>query len=174
MTDITDIYRDERIVATYASHDSLAQAKSVLKTKLGLPDSSINIIKPDDKASGDKLEGSPQKIGQKMWHIHLLYSLVGLIVGMICAFILVQFGPSLAQQNPMFTYIALISPGIFIGVFVAGLQSLKPQHDRANMQAVESKKEGLWTLVIDTQKSSISREDIVSEVKHTHYENLKA
>ncbi|WP_232364936.1 hypothetical protein [Salinimonas marina] len=57
------------------------------------------------------------------------------------AWLLVSFGPALTQNNPLFTYIAMISPGIFIGLFIAGLISLRP--DRSE--------------VIDTVRHAIRR-----------------
>lgn len=86
----------------------------------------VMLIEPDDSEFSRKLEGDSKAIGKMMWYSHLLLGVAGLAVGLITAYLLVNIGPALTRQNPVATYIALISPGIFIGLFVAGLLSLRP------------------------------------------------
>lgn len=93
----------------------------------------VTLIEPDDNEFNRKLEGDSESLGKMMWYSHLLLGAAGLAVGLITAYLLVNIGPALTQQNPMFTYIALVAPGIFLGVFVAGLLSIRP--DR--MQIIE-------------------------------------
>ena len=86
----------------------------------------VTLIEPDDSDFNRKLEGDSKALGKMMWYSHLLLGAAGLVVGLITAYLLVNIGPALTQQNPLATYIAVISPGIFIGLFVAGLLSLRP------------------------------------------------
>jgi len=173
MSAITNNTFDERIIATYASADKAEQAKIVLRRKLGLQDKSIEIISPNDNKTGEKLEGKSKAVGSNMLRLHLKYASIGLIVGLVAAFLLVSFGPTLTQSSPVFTYIALISPGIFIGTFYAGLRSLKPEHDQVNQQAVKAKQEDYWTLLIDTHDTSVSKEALCEEIKETSCVEIK-
>lgn len=163
---------DDRVTASYSTHDDAKQAKAVLMRKLGLSDTSITLIEPNDTTPSRKLEGKSAPIGKKMLLLHLKYPAIGLLVGMIIAFLLVQFGPAFAQKSPMFTFIALISPGIFIGAFYAGFRSLKPEHDLVNQDVVESTEKNQWSLLIGTEQTDISKEEICEELKHTNYVNM--
>lgn len=174
MSAITNNMFDDRVIATYASVDKVKQAKIVLKRKLGLTDNKIEIIAPNNGVISQKLEGNSKAIGSNMLKLHVKYATIGLVVGMIAAFLLVKFGPALTQSNPMFTYIALISPGIFIGTFYAGLRSLKQEHDIVNQQAVKAKQEDYWTLMVDTQDTDISKEAICEEIKDTSCVEVKS
>lgn len=167
MTGITSNNLDQRVAATYPSKDKATQAKVILTRKLGLNEKSIKIIEPQDDATGEKLEGSSKSVGRKMLSLHLVYPLVGLIIGMIIAFLLVSYGPLFTQNSPMFTYVALISPGIFIGVFVAGLRSLKPEHDGVNMTTVNAKQNNRWTLLVKTNNANVTKDELCEEIKQT-------
>jgi len=57
----------------------------------------------------------------------------------------------LTQNNPLFTFIAMISPGVFIGLFTAGLFNLRP--DR--------------TEIIDTVRHAIRRKHFAVVVNLT-------
>jgi hypothetical protein len=164
---------DDRVIATYSSRESLSRAKLVLMTKLGLSESCLQTIKPDDQATETKLEGKPKPIGKNMLRIHLWYSAIGLLIGLLIAQLLIEFGPTIASSNPMFTYIAFISPGIFIGVFSAGFRSLKPERDVVNMHAVSAKDKNQWTLVVNSDDTDLSKTEIVEEIKHTDCTEVK-
>ena len=84
-----------------------------------------------------------------------IYSLgfAGLAVGLIAAFLLTQFGPALTKQNPLFTYIALISPGLFIGLFIAGLMGLRPDRNEVIQTVRHAVRYGKVALVINLKKS---------------------
>jgi hypothetical protein len=173
MTAIINNMLDDRVAATYETKDDIHQAKIVLTRKLGIRESRVKIIAPSDNMEGVKLEGKSKKIGTNMLMLHVRNTLLGLVMGMIIAFLLVQYGPALTQNNPMFTYIALISPSIFIGMFFAGFRSLKPEHDIINQHAVKAQQEKYWTLLIETKDMDISKDAICEEIKHTHCVELK-
>lgn len=78
---------------------------------------------------------------------------IGLLVGLLFAFILVEFGPALTQQNPLFTYIALISPGIFTGLFIAGLLGLRPDRSQIIQTVRHAVRRKKVALVINLEKS---------------------
>lgn len=173
MTAIINNLLDERVAATYKTKDDVTQARIVLLRKLGLRDSNVKIIAPNDEFQGRKLEGRSKKIGSNMLRLHLRHTLFGFVIGMAIAFLLVQFGPALAQNNPFFTYIALISPGVFIGLFYAGLRSLKPEHDAINQQAMKAKEENYWTLLVETQDEKVTKDAICDEIQQTQCVEVK-
>lgn len=174
MTAIINNTLDDRVAATYKTKDDINQAKLVLTRKLGLRESKVKIIAPNDNMEGAKLEGNSERVGNNMLMSHIRNTLLGFVIGMIIAFLLVQFGPALTQNNPIFTYIALISPSIFIGMFFAGFRSLKPEHDIINQHAVKAQQENYWTLLIETKDMDVTKDAICEEIQQTHFVELKS
>ena len=87
-----------------------------------------------------------------MWYSHLILGGAGLLIGMIVAYVLVEFGPALTQNNPLFTYIAMISPGIFIGLFVAGLLSLRPDRTEIIDVVREAVRNKRYAVIVNLRK----------------------
>lgn len=164
---------DERVLATYTSRDKVNQAYVVLRRKLGLADASMQILGPKHSKLSETLEGNSELIGQSMLILHICYASLGLVSGLLLATLLVQYGPPLFNNSPVFTYIALISPGIFIGLFIAGLRSLKPERDPINISIVESAQAGDWALVIDTDSLPVSKNAVVEEIESTGCLDIK-
>lgn len=155
-----DNFRAELISAKHtqvaAVFDSEQEAKSSadeLAQQTAINANQITMIDPNDKKLSQKLEGSSSAIGKSMWHSHLALGGLGLIVGLIAAFLLTQFGPALTQQNPMFTYIALISPGLFIGLFIAGLIGLRPDRTEIINTVRHAVRERRYALIINLKES---------------------
>lgn len=174
MNAVTDVPFDSRVIATYSSSEKVDRAKTILKTKLGLGSSNIKLITPNDDAIGKKLEGSSRQVGKSMLRSHFIYALLGLAVGIVLAALLVEYGPALTRNNPLFTYIAFSGPALYIVTIGGGVKALKPQHDPVNMKAVKAKEEGCWSLMVSTENTSITKDDIVEELKHTDCTKLEA
>ncbi|NVK54407.1 MAG: hypothetical protein HWE26_02225 [Alteromonadaceae bacterium] len=120
---------DAKHIQVASIFDSKETAKDAIDTVVRSTDvdsQQITLVQPGDTEFNRKLEGDSKALGKMMWYSHLILGASGLAVGFIVAYLLVSFGPALTQQNPLATYIAMISPGVFVGVFVAGLLSLRP------------------------------------------------
>ncbi len=167
MTDFSLHVTDKRVAAIYLSKEQVLSASAVIRRRLGLPERKVKVISPNESKPERKLEKRSEKVGANMFNLHYFYGALGLVIGMVIAYLLVTFGPVWTQQNPVFTYIALISPGLFVGLFIAGFLSLKPEHDPINQETIEKQDEGKWTLVVDTEDTSCSRDDVVKEMETT-------
>lgn len=143
-----------------AVFDSQSEADDSVQTvrNAGIDSEQITLIRPMDSHFSEKLEQQSQKIGKSLWRSHLMLGAVGLLVGLFAAFLLVMFGPELTRNNPMFTFIALISPGLFIGLFVAGLLGLRPDRDEMIQTVRAAIRRKKFALVIDLQKEQSSSE----------------
>lgn len=115
-----------QVAAVYDSVDSVKHSIDDITSGTDIERSQITIVDPQDDHFSEKLEGASAPLGKKLWHSHLVLGGSGLLLGLVVAYLLVQFGPALTQNNPLFTYIALISPGLFLGLFAAGLMGIRP------------------------------------------------
>ncbi|MBF7073424.1 hypothetical protein ISG33_08450 [Glaciecola sp. MH2013] len=158
---------DHRIAAVYDEREKIEEARSLLKKRFNLDEKNIKILKPNESSVSAKLEGESAAIGKQMISDHFLYAFASFVFGMLVAVLLVGFGPAMFSNNPLFTFVALISPGIFMGVFYAGMRSLKPERDTINQAALKANNENNWTLLIDVEAVNVSKQKIVDEIKQT-------
>lgn len=153
-----------QIASVFESRENAHRAiQNVVKTSV-VEAPQVTLIEPGDTEFNRKLEGDSKALGNMMWYSHLILGGAGLIIGLIVAYFLVEFGPAMTQQNPIFTYIALISPGLFVGLFVAGLISLRP--DRTKIievvrSAIKSKR---YAVIVNLRKGQ-SASDISAMLK---------
>lgn len=151
-----------QVAAIFDDEQQATQGITTLKTQTNLSPQQITLIHPHDQGFSAKLEKASEKVGKRLWHSHLILGAAGIVTGLLFAFTLVNIGPALTQNNPLFTYIALVSPGLFIGLFVAGLIGLRPDRD-AIVQTVRSAiRRGKYALVIN-----LNQQQSVTEVRNT-------
>lgn len=158
---------DDRVFATYETKDKLYQAKVILRKKLGLNDKHLEVIPPATDNISETLEGKSEQVAKSMFSLHFKYPMIGLALGFITALVLVLFGPALFTNSPLFTFIAFLSPGIFLGAFYAGLRSLKPERDAVNLSVVSASQKHNWTLLVQTEEVSVSKQAIIEELQST-------
>ena len=115
-----------QVAAVYDNEKDAQESVDELTSATDIGQHQITVINPSDQDFSEKLEQDSQKLGSRMWYSHIIFGTAGLIAGLIVAWVLVTVGPALTQNNPLFTFIAMISPGIFIGLFMAGLFNLRP------------------------------------------------
>ena len=147
-----------QVAAVFPSKIKVQEVLEIVQEETSVEASQIEIIEAGDPNMSEKLERNSASIGKSMWSSHLLLGSVGLVVGLVAASLLTLFGPALTQQNPLFTYIAMISPGIFVGLFVAGLISLRP--DRSE--------------IIDTVRHAIRRKHYAVIINMKKHQSVKA
>ncbi|GGW87701.1 hypothetical protein [Alteromonas halophila] len=142
-----------QLAAVFDSHDEAEATARQLEADCSVSSEQIVIMDPGEAHLSDKLERDAGSIKKKMLNSHLLLGFIGLLAGLILAAILVTVGPALTQQNPVFTFIALISPGFFIGLFAAGLFSLRPDRSALIDTVRHAVKEKRSALIVNLKRS---------------------
>lgn len=159
-----------QVAAVFPSKIKVQEVLEIVQEETSVEASQIEIIEAGDPNMSEKLERNSASIGKSMWSSHLLLGSVGLVVGLVAASLLTLFGPALTQQNPLFTYIALISPGIFIGLFIAGLIGLRPDRNQVIQTVRHAVRFGKVALVINLKKSQSSSK--VSQLLKQHTDKV--
>jgi len=159
-----------QVAAVFPSKRKVQEVLEIVQEETSVEASQIEIIEAGDPNMSEKLERNSASIGKSMWSSHLLLGSVGLVVGLVTAFLLTLFGPALTQQNPLFTYVALISPGIFIGLFIAGLIGLRPDRNQVIQTVRHAVRFGKVALVINLEKSQSSSK--VSQLLKQHTDKV--
>ncbi|GFD68514.1 hypothetical protein [Alteromonas sp. KUL106] len=145
--------KELQVAAIFSSNQKVQEVIQIVTDNTNIEGSQIEVIEASDPDMSKKLERNSESIGKSMWTSHLLLGSVGLAVGLLTAFLLTQFGPALTKQNPLFTYIALISPGLFIGLFVAGLIGLRPDRNEVVQTVRHAVRYGKVALIINLKES---------------------
>lgn len=159
-----------QVAAVFPSKQKVQEVLEIVKDNTSVEASQVEIIEAGDPKMSEKLERNSASIGKSMWSSHLLLGSIGVVLGLITAFLLTQFGPALTQQNPLFTYIALISPGLFIGLFIAGLIGLRPDRNEVIQTVRHAVRYGKVALVINLKKSQSSSK--VSQLLKQHSDKV--
>ena len=159
-----------QVAAVFPSKIKVQEVLEIVQEETSVEASQIEIIEAGDPHMSEKLERNSASIGKSMWSSHLLLGSVGLVVGLVTAFLLTLFGPALTQQNPLFTFIALISPGIFIGLFIAGLIGLRPDRNQVIQTVRHAVRFGKVALVINLKNSQSSSK--VSQLLKQHTDKV--
>ena len=145
--------KELQVAAIFSSNKKVQEVIQIVTDNTNIEGSQIEVIEASDPNMSKKLERNSESIGKSMWTSHLLLGSVGLAVGLLTAFLLTQFGPALTKQNPLFTYIALISPGLFIGLFVAGLIGLRPDRNEVVQTVRHAVRYGKVALIVNLKES---------------------
>lgn len=136
-----------------AVFDSEAAAKNAVKSLVSegaINLQNIELVEPRDRAFEEKLEPEKDGIARTLAKSHLILGAVGLLAGLLLSALLVTVGPQLAQSNPVLTFVPLTLICVFLGLLVAGLISLRPDHDLLIQRSRKAKNSDRWSVVVHT------------------------
>lgn len=145
--------KNTQLAAIFSSHKEAEEAVQALTSDTAIASEQIAVLSPDESELSRKVEADSRSVGKRMLTSHVAMGGIGLVVGLLIASVLVNTGPLLTQQNPIFTYIALISPGLFIGMFVAGLFSLRPDRSELIETVRHALKEKRVALIVNLKNA---------------------
>ena len=140
-----------KVAGVYAESLSAKQAIKLLCNKGGFKLHEINLVPPNDAHFAEKVEPDDKGIGRTLLASHLVFGSIGLVLGLMFATILTLFGPALTTSSPLMVFIALAPMGAFIGLLVAGIMSLRPDHDGLIKQTRHATNHQQWTVVVQTK-----------------------
>lgn len=153
--------KPSKLAAVFDDKQKALNAKQTLVSEGHFEQQDIEVIHPKDNHTSEKIEPESNAIARFITRSHLVFGGIGLLVGLAIASALVTSGPMMTQSSPLHTYIALAVVGSFIGLLLAGLLSLRPDHDPLINDTVSAKRHHLWTLIVQT--------DSRKNLKKAHY-----
>lgn len=148
---VIDERHSGKVAGVYEQEVSAQQAIQDLKDKGGFSSEEVSLIPPNDPKFGQKLEPDSRGIGQTLLKSHLIFGSYGLVVGLVIAALLTIYGPTLTTSNPQMVFIALAPAGTFVGLLIAGLVTLRPDHDALINQTRQATSHNKWTVVVQTK-----------------------
>lgn len=142
-------FSDHRVGAVLSEKAAVRQLQDDLLNERLVQQQQLTLLGPQQSDPEKQLISKPDpELASNMLNWHIYLGAIGLILAFLLAGWLVNYGPMFTQANPYLTFIALLSPGLFLGLFASGLVSLRPDKDPFNQAALSKVAQGKWLLII--------------------------
>lgn len=139
-----------KVSAVYTSEFSAKSAIENIMNELSLNQQQISLVAPHDLNYERKIEPNSQKVGRTLFKTHAIGGSCGIALGLIGGIILGLYGPTYTQSSATLTIAAAGLFGLFAGLLVAGLFSLRPDQDAVVNETRQATEENKWVIVIHT------------------------
>ena len=136
-------------VAAVFQRQSLARGVARrLRAELGLQASQVQVVAPEDRHPGRKLEPEGQGIVRTILLAHYRLGLAGLVVGALAYAVLYAAGPEAVTSSPWLAGAVVIAYGGVFGLLAGGLVSLRPDHDPYITRVQQALEQGHCAVVV--------------------------
>lgn len=142
--------RPSRVSGVYRSEEDARGAAYSLINDGKFDSDSICITFPKDKRFAEKIEPDQEGIARTLVRTHVVFGLSGLLLGLLFSVFLALFGPPLTQSSPWFTVVAVALIFLFLGLILAGLVGIRPDHDLVIENTRHATQSGCWAVVVHT------------------------
>jgi hypothetical protein len=148
--DLVEEAHPGRVGAVFASESTARAAAASLGREIGVARDRVEMIRPDDRGWADKVEPETAAIGRTLARSHIILGVGGLLAGFAVASALLLADLRMAETSPSMTFAFVGFLGAVAGLLVAGLISLRPDHDRVISRARTAANSGSWMIVVFT------------------------
>ncbi len=134
-----------------AAFDDAAQAQAAVSSliaSLNISAEQISVLAPHARHVEKKLEPETRGIATTLARTHIILGAAGLVTGFLAAGIFTLTGVPPFADNPFYTALALAFLGTLAGLFVAGLITLRPDHDRVVLHAMDALRCNRWFVLV--------------------------
>lgn len=146
-----------KVAAAFTSGDDARAAAVQLATETGISEGQIRVVEPNDPALDRKLEPESRGIARTLVKAHVKLGIAGLITGLLIALALVMSDLELFNSSPFYTFGLAGGFGAVGGMLLAGLVSLRPDHDRLIMRVQEAARHGRWFVLVHARDHAEER-----------------
>lgn len=124
----------------------IAQREVTLATDVLIGETQI--ITPDERNWSKQIEPEADTLIESMFLNHVIYGLSGLAIASLLAMILIFSGVNFAFSSPIITTFVFMFVGGMMGMMIAGLLTLRPDHDNVIQRARHALKKGKVVLLV--------------------------
>jgi hypothetical protein len=133
------------VAATFA--DRLSAADAAAELRADMPQTEVDLVRPRDADFARKMEPESQGIWRTATRSHLVLGPAGLVLGAAVAATLVTLGWPAAASSPMLATLFFATLGLFAGLMLAGLLTLRPDRGRVTLSIRRRNRAGQWAVV---------------------------
>jgi hypothetical protein len=135
------------VAALFHDADAADRAAKRLREDRAMRDAKVQVVSPHDPNLELKLEPEPAGIWRTLLRTHARLGVVGLVLGLLTGGVLVAAGLPAFVSAPMVATVALGVFGLFGGMLLAGLLSIRPDHEVVITAVRERTAGGDWAVV---------------------------
>lgn len=136
-----------KVSAEYNDQLSADLAVQSLVDNTELPRKQIYVVQPHDPNMSRKIEPEVKGIARTLLKSHIVLGVGGFLLGLLVAALLVTLGPAMTRSSPLLTFIALGFLFPSVGLILAGLVSLRPDHDHLITKTRIATDASRWTVI---------------------------
>jgi hypothetical protein len=142
------------VAAAFADQATAADVANELRADL--PQVEVDLIRPCDADFARKMEPEANGIWRTAIRSHVALGPAGLVVGVLAAAMLMARGWPAAVTSPLLTTIFLATLGLFVGLMLAGLLTLRPDRSRVTHSIRRRNRAGQWAVVAHPRSAAQS------------------
>ena len=135
------------VAALFHDADAADRAAKRLREDRAMRYAKVQVVSPHDPNLELKLEPEPAGIGRTLLRTHSKLGALGLVLGILTGGALAVAGVPAFASSPVMATIALGLFGLFGGMLVAGLLSIRPDHDVVITAVRDATAGGDWAVV---------------------------
>lgn len=144
----------DRIIGTYKEGTKAKLVAQQLNLECGFSNEQLKLIHPKDTHFEEKVEPDTNGVGRTLLKSHLILGVLGVVFGLLMASLLIVVGPVFTTSNPMMSLFSMGMIGGFLGLFAAGVISLRPDHDYIIEGTRGATEQHQWSVVVHTKNHS--------------------
>ena len=145
---VTGEVSNSKLAAVFKDESAARAAATAVIAETSLQPTQVKVITPDEPHPGMKMEPEGGGIWRTIIKAHLRLGLAGLLVGALLFVLLRWLGVPAVVQSPWAAGLAMTVFGGVGGLFLGGLVSLRPDHDRYILATRDAIAEGRTTVVV--------------------------
>jgi hypothetical protein len=139
---------NSKIAAVFPQDSSARQAARDVVAALSLDPAQVLVIAPDEPHPGRKLEPESSGISRTIVVSHVRLGIAGAVAGLLLFAALYASGLAYIVNSPVAAALTLVFFGSVGGLFLGGLVSLRPDHDRYVEATRDAMAAGSTTVVV--------------------------
>ena len=127
--------------------DQATAAGAATELRADMPQVEVDLVRPRDADFARKMEPESTGIWRTAIRSHLMLGPAGFLLGALASATLVALGWPAAVTSPMLTTLFLATLGLFAGLMLAGLVTLRPDRSRVTLSIRRRNRAGQWAVV---------------------------
>jgi hypothetical protein len=148
------------VAATF--HDRIAAVDAASALRTDLPRTAVDVVRPRDDDIARKMEPDSRGIWRTAIRSHVVLGMIGLALGASTAITLVRAGWPAAAASPLLATLFLSVLGLFAGLMVAGLLTLRPDRSRVTLAVRRRNRAGEWAVIAHPTSTEQSERAVLS------------
>lgn len=149
---------DHKIAAVFVNESEALDAVEQLRSNTRIRDAQIFIINPHDPHTGKGLEPEDKGIWKTLVRSHIGLGIAGAVAGLLFFALLMAIGIAFVVDNAYTTTLILLVFGAVGGMMLAGLMTLRPDHEAYLINARQALKAGKFVVAVHAASSEQQEE----------------